>query len=242
MPWHSSDSSWLAHEESEWNSLLSPSASVPGEPKAFGLPAGLLHSLCRLGQRRGKMNVYSHHHFTNALTGKSRRWSVRLPPTDHHGVGTLWAGGEDCAVGWDNSLLAAAGRYGNHPALWSLKVVGSTLRLHIRANMCKGPMLFAWSDFRVYGKTASALKGAPLWHITSFITLILVVKFQQETMVLGQNAKKKSCRDLRKQVPLAFSLKTLFCGDHLDSWQTVGQNLNGLLQQSNTKISPSGKA
>lgn len=54
MTWHSSDSSWLAHEQNEWNSLLSPSASVPGEPKVFGLSAGLLHSLCRLGQRDGK--------------------------------------------------------------------------------------------------------------------------------------------------------------------------------------------
>lgn len=43
-----------ACRENEWNSLLSPSASVPGEPKTFGLSAGLLHSLCRLGQRDGK--------------------------------------------------------------------------------------------------------------------------------------------------------------------------------------------
>lgn len=126
-----SDSSWL--EENKQNSLLFFSAFVPGEPKVSGLSAGLLRMVCRLGQKYGKrLFWFSQIHIIISQMSWALRTIADLPsppptsPTDHDGDGTLWAGGQNCAVVWDNSVLTAGGRDGNHLAPLSLKVVSST--------------------------------------------------------------------------------------------------------------------
>lgn len=68
---------------------------------------------------------------------KNHHWSATPllhAPTDHQGDGTLRAGGQNGAVGWDNSVLTAGERIGNHLAPSSLKVVSSTLRLYTGLN------------------------------------------------------------------------------------------------------------